>query len=176
MKIYYTLGENVKFCYQRREIQTDSDVTRLGGREADILLLLLEFSNVVLSKSFINERVWGDVLVAETSLTKAISNIRKALSKYSKISCELKTFSKQGYVLVMENDLKEANDQTNESEFKKNNSLMENSSAQKLRSSNSEHHTFSFWSTNFFQMTLIAFSTSIITVTAELIAFKLHLF
>ncbi|MDN4719585.1 hypothetical protein QYZ43_21250 [Vibrio parahaemolyticus] len=61
----------------------------------------------------------GDVLVAETSLTKAISNIRKALSKYSKISCELKTFSKQGYVLVMENDLKEANDQTNESEFKK---------------------------------------------------------
>jgi DNA-binding winged helix-turn-helix (wHTH) protein len=129
-----------------------------------------------LSKSFINERVWGDVLVAETSLTKAISNIRKALSKYSKISCELKTFSKQGYVLVIENDLEEASELTKQSEFKNPNPLVENSSAQKLRSANREHNTFSFWSTNFFQMTLIAFSTSIITVTAELIAFKLHLF
>ncbi|HFQ5289452.1 TPA: transcriptional regulator [Vibrio vulnificus] len=176
MIMYHPLGCGVKFCYQKREIQSSTDVTKLGGREADILLLLLENPNVVLSKSIINERVWGDVLVAETSLTKAISNIRKALSKYSKISCELKTFSKQGYVLAMENGLEEASDQTNESEFKKNNSLMENSSAQKLRSANSEHHTFSFWSTNVFQMTLIAFSTSIITVTAELIAFKLHLF
>ncbi|EGR0205830.1 helix-turn-helix domain-containing protein [Vibrio vulnificus] len=176
MKMYYSIGDGVEFCYQRREIQTSSDVTKLGGREADILLLLLEFPNVVLSKSFINERVWGDVLVAETSLTKAISNIRKALSKYSKISCELKTFSKQGYVLVIENDLEEASELTKQSEFKNPNPLVENSSAQKLRSANREHNTSSFWSTNFFQMTLIAFSTSIITVTAELIAFKLHLF
>ncbi|MCU8477601.1 winged helix-turn-helix domain-containing protein [Vibrio vulnificus] len=176
MKMYHSIGDGVEFCYQRREIQTSSDVTKLGGREADILLLLLEFPNVVLSKSFINERVWGDVLVAETSLTKAISNIRKALSKYSKISCELKTFSKQGYVLVIENDLEEASELTKQSEFKNPNPLVENSSAQKLRSANREHNTFSFWSTNFFQMTLIAFSTSIITVAAELIAFKLHLF
>ncbi|EKO5173345.1 winged helix-turn-helix domain-containing protein [Vibrio vulnificus] len=176
MKMYHSIGGGVEFCYQRREIQTSSDVTKLGGREADILLLLLEFPNVVLSKSFINERVWGDVLVAETSLTKAISNIRKALSKYSKISCELKTFSKQGYVLVIENDLEEASELTKQSEFKNPNPLVENSSAQKLRSANREHNTFSFWSTNFFQMTLIAFSTSIITVAAELIAFKLHLF
>ncbi|EPM5583004.1 winged helix-turn-helix domain-containing protein [Vibrio vulnificus] len=176
MKMYHSIGGGVRFCYQRREIQTSSDVTKLGGREADILLLLLEFPNVVLSKSFINERVWGDVLVAETSLTKAISNIRKALSKYSKISCELKTFSKQGYVLVIENNLEEASELTKQSEFKNPNPLVENSSAQKLRSANREHNTFSFWSTNFFQMILIAFSTSIITVAAELIAFKLHLF
>jgi hypothetical protein len=79
-------------------------------------------------------------------------------------------------VLVIENDLEEASELTKQSEFKNPNPLVENSSAQKLRSANREHNTFSFWSTNFFQMTLIAFSTSIITVTAELIAFKLHLF
>ncbi|WP_052441955.1 winged helix-turn-helix domain-containing protein [Vibrio hyugaensis] len=176
MKIYYLLGKDIKFCYQRREIQANSEVTKLGGRESNILLLLLEYPNVILSKSFINERVWGDVLVAETSLTKAISNIRKAFSNYSNINCELKTFSKQGYMLVMENNFEETSDVTNDSELKNPNSLMENSAAQKLRSVNSEHHTFSFWSTNFLQMALIAFSTSIITVTAELIAFKLHLF
>lgn len=59
MKMYYSLGEDINFCYQRREIQAKSKVIKLGGRESNILLLLLDNPNVILSKDFINKRVWG---------------------------------------------------------------------------------------------------------------------
>ncbi|AMF96263.1 winged helix-turn-helix domain-containing protein [Vibrio harveyi] len=172
MKMYYSLGKDINFCYQRREIQAKSKVIKLGGRESNILLLLLDNPNVILSKDFINKRVWGDILVADTSLTKAIYNIRKAFSNCADISCELKTFSKQGYILVMEKKLEEVCD----SELKSSCSLLGIYSDKKLIYTNKKHHKNTFYTPCFLQTIVVAFSTSIITVTTELIVSKLHLF
>lgn len=90
------------FDVLRREISTDKHVVSIGGREAVILKLLCDNVNRVLSKEEIQERVWGKVFVSETSLTKAISNLRKSLAQFDSLACEIKTISKEGYMLILD--------------------------------------------------------------------------
>ncbi|EHQ13117.1 transcriptional regulator domain-containing protein [Shewanella baltica OS183] len=72
------------------------------GREAVILKLLCDNVNSVVDKEYIQEKVWGKVFVSETSLTKAVSNLRKSLAKFDNLACEIKTISKEGYVLILD--------------------------------------------------------------------------
>lgn len=171
--MYYSLGKGVTFCYQKREIKINSKVIQLGGRESNMLLLFLENSNVLLSKELINKRVWGDVLVAETSLTKAISNIRKVFSNNPEIDCELKTFSKQGYMLVIERDPGEACNVIVSPEKEKMESNLKEEVILRANDAHGNLRATSFWSSTTLQVILIALSTSIIT---DLIALKLHVF
>ena len=60
-------------------------------------------ANELVSKEQIHQNVWGKVLVSETSLTKAISNLRKCLAQLDSLSCEIKTIPKAGYMLVCDN-------------------------------------------------------------------------
>lgn len=75
----YLLGNQVIFDTLKREVLTTDKIISLGGREASILKLLCENANTVITKEEINDKVWGKVFVSETSLTKAISNLRKSL-------------------------------------------------------------------------------------------------
>jgi cholera toxin transcriptional activator len=100
----YLLGNQMVFDVLRREISTDEHVVSIGGREAVILKLLCDNVNRVLSKEEIQEIVWGRVFVSETSLTKAISNLRKSLVQFESLACEIKTVSKEGYMLILDED------------------------------------------------------------------------
>ncbi len=104
MERNYVLGNQVIFDILKREVVASDHVVNLGGREAAILKLLCERSNQVLSKDEIHEQVWGRVLVSETSLTKAISNLRKSLALFSDLACEIKTVPKEGYMLILDDE------------------------------------------------------------------------
>ncbi|AYV25078.1 winged helix-turn-helix domain-containing protein [Vibrio mediterranei] len=104
MERNYILGNQVIFDVLKREIVASDGVVNLGGREAAILKLLCEQSNQVLSKDDIHEQVWGKVQVSETSLTKAISNLRKSFTLFSQLACEIKTVPKEGYILILDEE------------------------------------------------------------------------
>lgn len=98
----YLLGNQVIFDTLKREVLTTDKIISLGGREAAILKLLCENANTVIAKEEINDKVWGKVFVSETSLTKAISNLRKSLQLIEGVMCEIKTIPKEGYMLILE--------------------------------------------------------------------------
>lgn len=98
----YELGKQTVFDALKREVASPTQSVMLGGREAAILKLLCMHSNEVVSKEQMLQQVWGKVLVSETSLTKAISNLRKSLARIEHLSCEIKTIPKEGYVLICE--------------------------------------------------------------------------
>ncbi|WP_394201514.1 transcriptional regulator [Shewanella waksmanii] len=98
----YILGKQVIFDVLKRQICSGEYVVSIGGREAAILSMLCEQENIVVSKDDIQEKVWGNVCVSETSLTKAISNLRKSLQQFNDLYCEIKTIPKEGYSLVFD--------------------------------------------------------------------------
>ncbi|EJL6463947.1 winged helix-turn-helix domain-containing protein, partial [Vibrio cholerae] len=96
----YFLGNGITFDALKREIKVNKQLLRLGGRESEILKLLCENPNMVLTKEDIHIKIWGSIYVSETSLTKAISNLRKALSAIEDLCFEIKTIPKEGYILI----------------------------------------------------------------------------
>ncbi|MGL5108789.1 MAG: winged helix-turn-helix domain-containing protein [Vibrio ordalii] len=108
MERNYVLGQQVIFDSLKGEIFTDEKIVGLGSRDAAILKLLCEKSNHVILKEEIHEKVWGKVLVSDTSLTKAISNLRKSLAVFEEVSCEIKTIPKEGYMLIADEPFTDA--------------------------------------------------------------------
>ncbi|HGS4461804.1 TPA: transcriptional regulator [Vibrio metschnikovii] len=100
---YYLLGETIAFDTLKREITVNENIYNLGGRESDLLKLLCENQNQVLKKQDIHMKVWGSIYVSDTSLTKAISNLRKQLRVINGLDCSIKTVPKEGYVLISDN-------------------------------------------------------------------------
>lgn len=98
----YMLGNRIVFDVLKREVITEDNVVSIGGREAVILKLLCDNVNEVVRKEYMQENVWGNVFVSETSLTKAISNLRKSLAQCDNLACEIKTISKEGYILILD--------------------------------------------------------------------------
>ncbi|OXX32625.1 hypothetical protein B9J90_16830 [Vibrio sp. V09_P4A23P171] len=96
----YFLGNGIIFDSLKREIIVNEQLLRLGGRESEILKLLCENPNMVLTKEDIHIKIWGSIYVSETSLTKAISNLRKALLVIENLCFEIKTIPKEGYILI----------------------------------------------------------------------------
>ncbi|CAH8236233.1 VttRB [Vibrio aestuarianus] len=96
------IGEDVCFDTLKREIVTARKRIILGGREAAILHMLCLSPNQVVEKEEINNTVWKGIVVGETSLTKAISNLRKSLKSASGITCEIQTVPKTGYMLIVD--------------------------------------------------------------------------
>ncbi|EKT60070.1 winged helix-turn-helix domain-containing protein [Providencia sneebia] len=99
----YTLGKGVKFNLIKCTISSEHRDITLGSREAKLLELFCENPNQLLDKTLMTDTVWGAVIVSETSLTKAISNLRKALNHFQDLVCEIKTIPKEGYVFIFEN-------------------------------------------------------------------------
>ncbi|MGL5758282.1 winged helix-turn-helix domain-containing protein [Plesiomonas sp.] len=102
MERIYTLGNGVTFDSLKHQIVRNDDVVFLGSREAAILKLLYDHRNEVVNKTKLHDYVWGKVYVSETSLTKAISNLRRSLASFNLSSSEIKTVPKEGYIFIYE--------------------------------------------------------------------------
>ncbi|MFN1549773.1 transcriptional regulator [Vibrio natriegens] len=82
--------------------QNDNDVVRLGSNESRILLMLAERPNEVLTRNELHEFVWREqgFEVDDSSLTQAISTLRKMLKDSTKSPEYVKTVPKRGYQLI----------------------------------------------------------------------------
>ncbi|WGW01133.1 transcriptional regulator [Vibrio sp. YMD68] len=82
--------------------ESDTDLVRLGSNESRILLLLCERPNEVITRHELHEFVWRDqgFEVDDSSLTQAISTLRKMLKDSTKSPLFVKTVPKRGYQLI----------------------------------------------------------------------------
>ena len=89
------------------DLNNDNDIVRLGSNESRILLILIENSNQVVSRDQLHEYVWRDqgFQVDDSSLTQAISTLRKMLQDSTKSPQFVKTVPKRGYQLIAEVDI-----------------------------------------------------------------------
>lgn len=81
---------------------TESDVVRLGSNESRILLILIENMNNIVTRDQLHEYVWREqgFQVDDSSLTQAISTLRKMLQDSTKSPQFIKTVPKRGYQLI----------------------------------------------------------------------------
>ena len=100
MEGVYQLGNEVVYDSDKNCLKTLGDNIYLGSREAKLLDMLCQNPNEVINKEDIQDYVWGSVIVGETSITKAVSNLRKLMSSIQGMSCNIKTVPKHGYMLI----------------------------------------------------------------------------
>ncbi|MGM7747727.1 winged helix-turn-helix domain-containing protein [Yersinia enterocolitica] len=96
----YIIGKNVIFNNLKCNISSADKEVILGSREASLMELFCNNPNEVITKGQIHDAVWGKLIVNETSLTKAVSNLRKLLSTFDSLNCEIKTVPKEGYLFI----------------------------------------------------------------------------
>ena len=84
----------------KRILLRNGEEIPLVSRDFEILYLLIEERQHILSKDRIIKSVWGDVFVADSSVEKAISALRKTLGDTPTNSRFIKTVSKKGYKFV----------------------------------------------------------------------------
>jgi len=80
----------------------DDDIIRLGGNESRVLSLLIQEPGKVVSRHELHEYVWRDqgFEVDDSSLTQAISTLRKMLQDPTKLPVYVKTVPKRGYQFI----------------------------------------------------------------------------
>lgn len=88
----------------KRILLRNGEEISLVTRDFEILYLLIEERQHILSKDHIINSVWGDVFVADSSVEKAISALRKTLGDTPTNSRFIKTVSKKGYKFVHDVD------------------------------------------------------------------------
>ncbi|ELO1814530.1 winged helix-turn-helix domain-containing protein [Vibrio fluvialis] len=81
---------------------TDNENVRLGSNESRILLMLSQRPNEVITRSELHDFVWREqgFEVDDSSLTQAISTLRKMLKDSTKSPQFVKTVPKRGYQLI----------------------------------------------------------------------------
>ncbi|MBY7799595.1 winged helix-turn-helix domain-containing protein [Vibrio fluvialis] len=81
---------------------TDNENVRLGSNESRILLMLSQRPNEVITRNELHDFVWREqgFEVDDSSLTQAISTLRKMLKDSTKSPQFVKTVPKRGYQLI----------------------------------------------------------------------------
>src|SRR5579871_2199574 len=96
-------GRRFEFgCFQlderERLLLRDGSPVALTPKVFDALLLLVENSERLVEKQVFIDRLWPDTAVGESTLTRYISDLRKALGDQSAI---IETVPKSGYRLTV---------------------------------------------------------------------------
>ncbi|PWI34405.1 transcriptional regulator [Vibrio albus] len=80
----------------------ENEVIRLGSNESRILMMFSERPSEVISRDQLHEFVWRDqgFQVDDSSLTQAISTLRKNLNDSTKAPLFIKTVPKKGYQFI----------------------------------------------------------------------------
>ena len=79
---------------QRRELLADGRPIKLGGRDFDVLMALIEATGAVISKDELMSRAWAGRIVEENTLQGAISALRKAFGSDRDL---IRTVAGRGY-------------------------------------------------------------------------------
>ncbi len=82
------------------QISNGKEVRKLEARSMQILLYLASKEGGVVSKQELHEAIWGEILVTENALTRAVSRLRKALGDDPLNPSYIDTISKSGYRLI----------------------------------------------------------------------------
>ncbi|ORT50410.1 transcriptional regulator [Vibrio sp. qd031] len=93
-------------------LDNENEIIRLGSNESRILLMLSERPNEVITRDELHEFVWRDqgFQVDDSSLTQAISTLRKQLNDSTKSPQFVKTVPKRGYQLISSVEAKSTED------------------------------------------------------------------
>jgi len=83
--------------HKGRLLLRDGDLVPLEPKQLDTLLALVEAKGRLLTKEDLLDRVWPDVSVEETNLTRNISVLRKTLGKGGDGLAYIETIPKRGY-------------------------------------------------------------------------------
>ena len=102
MKILH-LGNGIYFNSLSGKLTKEGMVVKaLGLKEANLLALLCGKQNEIINHEEFYQKIWPNVIVSETSLTKIISLLRKSISPLG-LPLEVKTYPKEGYGIVCDN-------------------------------------------------------------------------
>jgi cholera toxin transcriptional activator len=103
--IKFTLADKFTFDPNTNslvELESEKDIIRFGSNESRILLLLCENPNEIISRNELHDFVWRKqgFEVDDSSLTQAVSTLRKLLKDSTKSPMFIKTVPKRGYQLI----------------------------------------------------------------------------
>jgi TolB-like protein/DNA-binding winged helix-turn-helix (wHTH) protein/Tfp pilus assembly protein PilF len=93
---------SLTFVFGSKELRDEAGRRRLRVQSADVLAVLAQNPNQVISKDALISAVWGETCVTEDSLVQCIADIRRALGPEG--HALLETFSKKGYRLNVRTD------------------------------------------------------------------------
>ncbi len=97
----YRLEDFEVYASKRRMVKNDETLT-LNAKAFDLLLVLVENSERVLSKEELLEKVWADQFVEENNLTVQISALRKVLGERKNAPRFLVNIPGKGYKFIAE--------------------------------------------------------------------------
>src|SRR5258707_1031215 len=97
--LFYEFGP-FRLNVQERLLEKDDESVSLTPKVFETLLVLVEHSGHVLAKDDLITRLWPDTFVEESSLTKNISLLRRALDEARGARQYIETIPKRGYRFV----------------------------------------------------------------------------
>ncbi|PTO74409.1 winged helix-turn-helix domain-containing protein [Vibrio splendidus] len=96
----------------RQFVREDGHVETIAPLEGKVFLFLLENAGECIERGLIFDRCWGNVIVSEQALTNVISKIRKTLSRVTCGCATIRTVSKTGYSLEIDELIKPSKTET----------------------------------------------------------------
>ncbi|CDT02447.1 hypothetical protein VCR26J2_350567 [Vibrio coralliirubri] len=100
----------------RQFVREDGHVETIAPIEGKVFLFLLENAGECVERGLIFDRCWGNVIVSEQALTNVISKIRKTLSRVTCGCATIRTVSKTGYSLEIDESIKPSKTETEPSQ------------------------------------------------------------
>ncbi|WP_061039428.1 winged helix-turn-helix domain-containing protein [Vibrio coralliirubri] len=100
----------------RQFVREDGHVETIAPIEGKVFLFLLENVGECVERGLIFDRCWGNVIVSEQALTNVISKIRKTLSRVTCGCATIRTVSKTGYSLEIDESIKPSKTETEPSQ------------------------------------------------------------
>lgn len=92
----------------RNRISKAGAETRLEPKVMELLVLLTDHANAVVTKAQITERLWPGTFVTESSIFRHVSELRRALGDDPKRPRYVHTIPKKGYRVVMDTPKRKA--------------------------------------------------------------------
>lgn len=95
----FVINDVIFFEPEKNKVYLNEDSATLSYVESKVLSLLISNINRVVTKNEVMEHSWEGRVVTDSSLAKAISNIRKVLKKFSNEQDIVQTIPRIGYRL-----------------------------------------------------------------------------
>jgi len=98
-KVCYEFGQ-FRLLPSERLLLREGKSVQLQPKVFDALVLLVENHGSLVEKDYLLNRLWHDTFVEEGTLTRTISNLRKALGEGTQENKYIETVSKSGYRFI----------------------------------------------------------------------------